>query len=146
MFRLRTIVNIFVFFLVFAAIVFGLRWRDGYEAAKTQDKSITFGEYVRQDLQAITKGAGELREIVQEAKKAPDAVRTGQLDKLAQFLDLYRDEYSEYPESLNQLVGTYLDERSSDFLRSDDLEYQKIFSGYELSIVLDSGERYTIRK
>ncbi|MBI4250688.1 hypothetical protein HY622_03810 [Candidatus Uhrbacteria bacterium] len=146
MFRLRTIGNIFVFFLVFAAIVFGLRWRDGYEAAKTQNKSITFVEYVRQDLQAIIKGTAELKEIVQEAKQAPDAVRTGQLNKLMQFLDLYRDEYSEYPESLDDLIGTYLDERSSDFLHSDDLKYQKIFSGYELSIVLNSGKRYTIRK
>lgn len=146
MFRLRTIINILAFFLVFGGIVFGLRWMDGYDAAKSQDENITFGEYVREDIAAIIKGTQELKEIIKEAQATPDAVRTGQLNKVAQMLDLYRDENAEYPEALDQLIGTLLDERSKEFFRSEGLTYRKIFNGYELSILLDSGERYTIRK
>ncbi|MBI2484376.1 hypothetical protein HYV71_04295 [Candidatus Uhrbacteria bacterium] len=146
MFRFRTIIHILVFFFVFASVVFGLRWMDGYQAIQRQGERISFGEYVRRDIAAIAKGTQELKEIVQEARTTPDAVRTGQLNKLAQMLDLYRDEHAEYPETLEDLIGTLLDERSREFFHSDGLYYRKIFNGYELSILLDAGDRYTIRK
>lgn len=146
MFRFRTIVSILLFFLVFVGIIFGSRWIDGYQKAKSQDGDVSFEKYVQGDIAAMIQGAQELKQIIREAQATPDVVRRSQLNKLAQVLDLYHDEQSEYPQTLDELVGTFLDERSKEFLRSEGLTYRKIFSGYELSIVLDSKERYTLKK
>ncbi len=145
MFRLRSILNTLILAFVIFGTIFGLRWYDGYERAKQQNPEITFSEYVRSDIEQMQAGIKELTSIVQEAQQSVDNIKQSGINKLVEVLDLYHEEQGKYPYELQELVGEYIDEKSN-VLHLEGLYYQKTFSGYELSIPLNSGEMYKIIK
>ncbi len=135
-----------IFGLVAGGSMFLFRWMDGYEMVKKENEEINFLQYVRSDIEQIFTGLRELPGIVKDAKVGADNIKIAYVNRLAQVLDLYADEQGKgYPLDVSELVGSYIDEKS-DPSKMKGLTYQRIFSGYELSIILDSGEVFTIKR
>ncbi len=135
-----------IFGLVASGSMFIFRWMDGYEMAKKENEEIGFSEYVKSDIGQILTSLRELPAIVKDAKVGADNVKIAYVNRLAQVLDLYADEQGNgYPLDLSELVGSYIDKKS-DPSNMKGLAYQRIFNGYELSITLDSGEIFTVKR
>ncbi len=118
-------------------------WWDGYNKAKIQDETITFGNYVKSDVVKIKEAMKEIPDIFKESAESGNKVRIGSINKLAEALEVYHMEKGEYPEDMEEIIGDYI---NSGIVKEESFYYELRpgGNGYIMGIELGSGEIYEV--
>ena len=124
--------------------ILGFYWADGYSRAKIENENLHFRDYLKSDY-AKTKGAvKEIPEILKESAESRDKVKIGSINKLVEVLDIYNIEEGRYPETINDVIGRYI---NSGIVKEESFYYEPKTkgSGYIMGVKLGDGEIYEVK-
>jgi hypothetical protein len=116
---------------------------DGYNKAKIQDETISFGEYLKSDAIKTKEAVKEIPDILKESVESKDKVKIGSINKLAEALEIYNIENERYPEDLEEIIGFYI---NTGIVQEKSFYYEPGIggNGYIMGIRLGNDEIYEV--
>jgi hypothetical protein len=124
--------------------ILGFYWADGYSRAKVENESLFFRDYLMSDFTRIKEAIKEIPAILKESAESGDKIKIGSINKLVEVLDIYNMEEGKYPETINDLIGKYV---NSGIVKEESFYYEPKAngSGYTMGIKLGNGEIYEVK-